>query len=286
MLDRLPAPLPILIESLRHPEQFPAWRWRSVFLLKYCRFLAESTLLPPVEIPGPQRLTVALLSFRRVWNMQPLVRGLLRARFVEKVIVSNNNPEHRIRDWVRLEDPRLVLIDQPQRTPPGIRFELCRAAPGQYFATIDDDTFVSPGQLRELFLRLISHPQAPHGLRGEDYLPGAPTEAKGPWGDEVRNRETQVDVLNGVYAFTRAHCDALFRLAGELGLRVPEVRNGEDVLLSHAGSERPFVHDLGPLTECLSAHQGDVSIFRTHPNFYREREALLLRLRALQRGAG
>ena len=59
-----------------------------------------------------------LLTHNRPQNMCLLVQGALRNRFVTRVIVSNSNPQVKIRDWVASTDPRLTLIDErPQHNP-------------------------------------------------------------------------------------------------------------------------------------------------------------------------
>ncbi len=283
MFNLLPAPFPILLESLLRPSEFPSWRWRSLFLLRYLRFYSGVSLRPPVRVARPEKLTVVLLSYRRVWNMEPIVKGMLQADFVERVVVSNNNPAYRIRDWVRVNDDRVQLIDQPRPRAVGLRNELARSLPGEYFLSVDDDVFLTPEQLRRLFLALLANPEAPHGVRGENYV--SATDAGGenaPWSGELRQLEGRADVVNGVYAYTRRHLEELFRLCAELGIDLAELKNGEDVLLSFTGASRPYLHDLGPLTECLSAHQQSVSIFRSHPNFYAERRGLYERLTRLK----
>ena len=66
-----------------------------------------------------------LLTHNRPQNMWLLVQGALRNRFVTRVIVSNSNPQVKIRDWVESTDPRLTLIDETNsnttRSPIGSR---------------------------------------------------------------------------------------------------------------------------------------------------------------------
>lgn len=284
----LPNPFHQVLHSLRHPGVYPFFPLRSAYVAQYALWQLELLrTLPPVA-PGEPKLTVILLSYNRVRNMQPIVRGLLRSGVVERIIVSNNNPSYRIGEWISLRDERLELVDQPHKTAPGIRFEFARKAPGSYFLSVDDDVFLTPRQVQRLFQELRANPRMPHGIQGENYVgmnapPGPGQKVRRiPWDLGLQRAERETDVLNCVYAFTREHVEEMFRLAGQLGRDVATLGNGEDILLSCSGQGRPRIHDLGRVLMCLSAHQLGVATYRTREHFFQEREELLFSLRALQ----
>ena len=119
----------------------------AAYLSEYIRWQWDAHFVPVrVLEERPIRATVILLSYKRVRNIQPIVRSLLKASCVGKVIVSNNNPDLRLDDWLRLRDDRVQVIDQPVRRFPGVRFELARQDGGEYFLTLDDDVFLFPRQ--------------------------------------------------------------------------------------------------------------------------------------------
>lgn len=279
---RIPNPFYELAASIIHTRHYPWFPGRIAYATRFLRWQYNARFGPRVALEGPQKLTVILLSWKRVRNMQPIVRSLLRADFIDRIIVSNNNPEYRIRDLIQLRDDRLQLIDQPGPRTAGIRFELAKNEPGEYFLSIDDDTFLSPEQIKKIFSELISHPRCPHGCQGEIYV--GPSKPRHPsWKLGLRRFEGQVDVINCVYAFTREHLTEMYRLAQQLQLDVGALANGEDVLLSASGEERPMVHDVGAWAECLSAHRKGVSTWRTRKNFFHERAELLLALREIKK---
>ena len=76
-----------------------------------------------------------LLTHNRPQNMWLLVKGALRNRFVTRVIVSNSNPQVKIRDWVASTDPRLTLVDETTPTQPGHRFVLARQTGAEYMSS-------------------------------------------------------------------------------------------------------------------------------------------------------
>ena len=67
---------------------------------------------------------VVLLTHNRPQNLTLLARGALGNGFVTKVVVSNSNHDVRIAEWIKVQDPRLVLTDEVQRTQPGHRLVL------------------------------------------------------------------------------------------------------------------------------------------------------------------
>ena len=92
-----------------------------------------------------------LLTHNRPQNMWLLVEGALRNRFVTRVIVSNSNPQVKIRDWVASTDSRLTLIDETTPTQPGHRLVLAKQTGAEYVLSIDDDIFLTPRQWTEFF---------------------------------------------------------------------------------------------------------------------------------------
>jgi hypothetical protein len=261
----------------RSEYQLRAMPTRLEYIRQFLHWKRQAETTPVCSYGGNEKLTVILLSYRRVRNMEPLVANLLHTDFVEKVIVSNNNPEYRIGEWIRLRDPRLQLIDQPQRTPPGIRFELARHEPGPYFLSIDDDVLLYPEQVLRLFEHLVANPGVPHGFQGEEYKPDHPRL----WDVALRG-EREVDNINCLYAFHKDHLIEMERLADQLGIELRELANGEDLLVSASGAGRPRVHELGQVLICLSSHREGVATWRSRRNFFQERRELFGKLRALK----
>ena len=286
---RIPNPCYELLNSLIYTRQYYWGRWwraRRDYWVGYRSWRRAIRETPRLSLPGPEKLTVLLLSYKRVRNMEPIAEAALRCDFVEKVVVSNNNPDVRIGDWIRLKDERLVLIDQPRRTPPGVRFRLARQEPGFYFLSIDDDVLLAPDQIRTLFAAMVARPGAPHGILGENYAGDAKPGFPPYWSVNLLGREMQVDNLNTVYGFTRAHLAEMERLAGRLGIDLDEMGNGEDVLLSASGDERAWVHDVGPVALCLSSHRRGIATWASRPRFFTDRKELFLSLRELRPDLG
>jgi hypothetical protein len=214
---------------------------------------------------------VVLLTHNRPQNMRLIVKGALQNRFVTRVIVSNSNPQVKIRDWIASTDSRLILVDEITPTQPGHRFVLARQTGAEYVLSIDDDIFLTPKQWTRFFEFLLAHEQCPHGMIGQDYRPGTTSSNGSPF-HHLTERDTEVDVLIGAYAFTREHLKHVFDLAAKIGLSdLSEVRNGEDILLSFSGTTRPYIHALKPALFCASEGLPGVALWKSEDHFWDER---------------
>jgi hypothetical protein len=258
------------------------FRRKASFMLEVGRLLRNNARMqralakpaPPIAA-ADKKCVVVLLSHNRPQNLPLLVLGALQNSFVSKVIVSNSNTKFRIRDWVNLNDSRLVLIDEQTPTAPGHRFVLADREPGDYFLSIDDDIFLTPPQWAAFFETLLADPEVPHGITGHIYRPGVPF-TNGSEFHHIESVEAEVDVLIGAYAFTRTHLQCLFAMAETLGISsLTDVGNGEDIMLSFAGRRAARIHDLGPTFLCASTSLPGVALWATRQAFWNERVNLL-----------
>jgi hypothetical protein len=229
----------------------------------------------------PDSLTVVLLSYGRPANLDAIVAACIACPFVGRVILSNNNPAVDIRRFLRHEDPRLEVIWQPMRCYPSKRYELALESEGAWFLCIDDDTFLTPWQIRSLFEALLGDERVPHGIAGEihrrdggiDYVFGNP------------GRPDAADCLVWAFAFTRRHVERYFALLHGLGIVNAELLANEDVVLSLTGEGPALVHYFGTLHLCGSRNAADVATSQ-QPGFRQQREDLLRTTRAVASSSG
>ena len=80
-----------------------------------------------------------------------MVRHLLTCGFVEKIIVSLNNPLTDLSSRLKMRDSRLVVVRQPHRRGSGVGWYLACAETAEYFMLMDDDVLLYPGQVASLF---------------------------------------------------------------------------------------------------------------------------------------
>lgn len=207
-----------------------------------------------VDIPGRDvRVGVVLLSYDREANLEPILRSVLRCRFVDRVLVSNNHPDKRARDFISIDDPRVSLVDQPQRERPGIRWRLARErmADCPIVVAIDDDVFLYPSQIKALVEAVIAEPDRVHGFAGMDghtYLSG---------------EDRDVDHIVRVYATTQDHIARYFDLIERMPEHGDEVeRIGDDMVISLAAPGAPRMHDVGYVLSCRTSTEDGIAVNR------------------------
>jgi len=198
---------------------------------------------------------IATYHIKRLKNINPLVRSVLKCSYIQSVIVTNNNPDIHIEDWVTVKDNRLDLINQPERRWPGYRWNIASKSRAKYYIIIDDDFLILPDQLKILLQHLIHEPDIAHGITG--HLNGK----------YYQNREMEVAVLNQIYAVTNKHVDRYFEITDVIKQNYPEVfplieKCADDIIISKAGSNKPKIHDIGQLTRCHTARTPGIAIHR------------------------
>lgn len=234
-------------------------------------------------VADSEKLTVVLMNHKRPENVAQIARYILRCGFVGRLVISNNSQDYSIQRHVPLRDSRLVLIDQERPSGVGIRFELARAHSARYYVCIDDDIFLHPVQLQWIYWSLRRWSQRPHGIFGALHAPGEAAQKEWPFVHR-RNGTTEIDILNGLFAFTRGQLDEYFHLCRLLGIEdTRSLMNGEDIILSFAGDRRPMIHNVGPIWECASASSPGVALHMSRPTFYEERWKLYSELSKLKR---
>jgi hypothetical protein len=203
------------------------------------------------SVDADEKATVIILSYKRPENIQPIVRKVLKCNFVEKILISNNNPEIKLEDYVNVSDERIVLINHQVRMRAGYRWMLAKQENADYFIAIDDDVFIYPKQLCKLFTRLIEEPDIPHGLFGSIYQ----DLDHHPAGEFRQCQESRVDVIHQIYAVTNKHVNMFFKLMERIRENNPSVHSlldptGDDIVISHTGLDKPKIHDVGFVYEC------------------------------------
>jgi len=201
----------------------------------------------------PAKATVIILSYQRMGNIPVIVRNALLCGFVERIVISNNNPDVDLEPYVPLTDPRVELVQQRRRRWPSYRYELASAHPSEYYLCIDDDVFPTPWQLRRLLTALVADPEAPRGSAGHTYdrLSGKFDYYLPPLFLR-RHQGRPVDVILHTYAFTRRHLQRYYTLLAEIGIGNDDLESSEDVIISFAGTRSAVVVPVGRMYECAS----------------------------------
>lgn len=228
----------------------------------------------PVYHNAPPQASAVLLSYARPENIQRIYNAVAGSRYIENIVVSNNNPDIDLWDYLE-PHPKLKLIQQVVHQLPWNRFSLPLYEEGDFFISIDDDLFLTTEQIDLLLEKLFADPGISHGAFGQ-------VLARDGMGftlvDCVTQVDREIDVLNRVYAFTKEQAARVFQLLELLGLNhARKIGLYEDILLSFGASKRPLCHDLGALEECKTTSDPRKAL-HMRPGFFGLREQLVIDL--------
>lgn len=207
-----------------------------------------------IQTDGDEKVTVVILSYKRMGNIRQILTGVLLCDFVGRVIVSNNNPDIDLSQYIPQTDPRLELIQHKVHRGPSYRYDVAQSYDSEYFICIDDDVFPSPWQLRKMFKALTKDPSRPIGSGGELY-----DVEKQEWKQILSrglfsgNNTCSVDVIMHIYAFTSRHLQQYFEYLPAIGLLNKDVHSSEDVIISFTGDDRPIFMNVGFLSYCSTS---------------------------------
>lgn len=231
------------------------------YWLKMALLTANGYFGKRFSLPGPKKLTVLITYFNpvRMTRIDHQLRNIFKCSFVERVIISNHNPDVRIQDLIKVRDSRLKIINQPVRQGCGFRWQIASEINPEYLVVIDDDLFLFPGQLTKLFKALLANPGILHGLAGINCLPDGSYE--------FRDRENwETDFLCEIYALTREHLGHYMKTYADLSSNeqiISIVNSTTDfILLSHTGVSKPNIHDVGRLFRDETFKQEGVAVHK------------------------
>jgi hypothetical protein len=228
-----------------------------------------------------EKCTVILLNYKRPFNMECQLRLILTCDFVGEVLLSNNNPDCDLTQYVTTRDPRLKIINQPGRRFASVRFELAKLAKFQSIIALDDDVFPTPNQLQILFHNLLSDPSCPHGWGGERFradLSQLNNSNEEPIRNVVMNKDMEVDALIWAFAFTKTINERYFQLLEKIGETNESVTSSEDVVLSFAGDKSSRIHACNRLITCPTSNDEDIATYQ-QTGFLHRRAQLVDRCR-------
>jgi hypothetical protein len=226
-----------------------------------------------VRIADPRKATVIVSAYspRRARNLWPLARQVLKCGFVERLIISNNNPsQHLVPPADLTGNARLKMLNQNSRRGPGYSWVLAREDGAAYILGLDDDFLAYPSQLALLFQKLLADPTSPHGLAGKSER------------DSIRRyvvgRDADVEDLYVAYALTREHISRyaafLEKASVSHGIDPGTVEFwADDIVISRTGPGKARIHDAGFLHLCPTATASSVASYREQ-GFRQKRDAV------------
>jgi hypothetical protein len=233
--------------------------------IKYLLWKANGYFGRRITLGTPQKVTVLVTYYSptRMKHIDPQVRNILKCQFVDKIIVSNHNPEIRIENMVKIRDERLVFINQKSQRGCGYRWIIANEFNPEYLIVVDDDILLFPSQLRIIFKNLINEPEIPHGISGMLH------HANGDF-EYYEKMDMQVDYLCEIYAVTRQNLHRYLELESFVtkddSLSKMIESSADFMLISQTGSQNPKIHNVGRLFRCPTFNEPGVAVHKA-PGF-------------------
>jgi hypothetical protein len=203
---------------------------------------------------------ITYYNLNRVRHLNHQIRNLLKCDFVERIIISNHNPQFKIEQYLKVVDKRLVPVNQSTRRGCGYRWLVADQFSPEYLIVMDDDLLLAPWQLRELFTSLLSDANRPHGFAGLVQQGGGGLL-------QYHQRVNQsVDYLCEVYAITGnmlkqyIHLNNQIQTSPELARSIEET--ADFVIVSQAGDLKPRIHHATFLLRCPTFNQAGVAVHK------------------------
>lgn len=229
--------------------------------MKYALWVMHGHLGRNVALDLPQQVTVLITYYNpvRMGHGETQVRNLLRCRFVEQIVLSNHNPAIQLEERIKVRDPRVTFLNQPEQRGCGYRWLVAREIKAPYLIVIDDDVLLYPAQLTRLFQHLVRTPTVPHGFTGMRVQPGDQFEY-------CEYKEAAVDYLCEIYAVTHEQVARYLQLRATLAVE-PTLAQMIDtavdfMLISQCGNGKPQIHNAGRLLRCPTFQQPAVAIHK------------------------
>jgi hypothetical protein len=207
------------------------------------------------------RVTVLITYYNpaRLKHISSQVRNLLKCKFVERIVISNHNPQLKIEDYVNISDPRLVFVNQEVRRGCGYRWLVANEVSANYLIVMDDDILLFPWQVQKLFLSLVAEPDYPHGLAG------MVRQENGSM-DYHQKQDRQVDYLCEIYAVTAKQLERYIHVQGCIVSYSDAAKSldqtADFIVVSRTGSEKPKIHYVGHILRCPTFNQAGVAVHK------------------------
>jgi hypothetical protein len=202
-------------------------------------------------------LAVIILNYKRPQNIGRIVAAAREALPAAPILIYDQGERE---DFRRRQDiPWSEVWVQHAKVNRGsaARLMLASRLPFDFYVAVDDDTFLTPHQIRRLAELVRGEPDRAHGVFGQrlELIDG-----KIAWRHGIRGINGAVSVLNLAYAFSGNQARAAMELAVRLGFASwVDIGMLDDVMLSCASVKPPLCHDLGGIEECPTSSQPGVA---------------------------
>jgi hypothetical protein len=217
-----------------------------------------------------------VLSYRRAWNIGPIVAACQSSSRVTHVYVIDQGGEG---FWLSKVPAGVVYLRRPNIGAIR-RLSFSLEVNHAFYLGIDDDLLLSAQQVDRLVDLAMEKPTRMHGVWGQ-LVWDAPAGVELTSG--IRNVEAEVDILNRAYFYTQEDVRRAFSLAADTGCNSwEEIGPTDDIFLSMGGEARPLCHDIGALRDCPTSNDPSIALW-LQSGFEDARRSAIERIRRQRR---
>ncbi len=237
-----------------------------IWTLVYYWRLGKQLIYPVFPIKSEPKVSaiIPVYSPERLRNVKRQIELLKKCDFIERIVISNHNPDIKLKQVLEDSDDRIVVVDQNTRRGCGYQWLVLKTFQPDLIFSIDDDMLLFPFQLVKVLEELESNPGVPHGVAG--------------WSGRVylKNQEVCVNRLTQFYAITIEHLGNYFELVDAIASGDGDIKEliefwGDDLVISRTGSDLPRIHKVGVIIQDRTATKLGVATF-TYDGFLDNRK--------------
>jgi hypothetical protein len=224
-------------------------------------------------------LAVIILNYRRPQNIGAIVDTARAALPDAPIFVLDQADQPGLRERTDVAWDEVWFQRAQMNRGPGVRIALAAQLPFDHWLAIDDDTFLTAGQIRSLVERFRAEPDRAHGISGQRIeLNGTVVDFR----NAMREMDAAMSTLNLVYAFSRSQAQAAMALSDRLGFAAwDDIGPIDDFLLSCASPKPPLCHNLGAVAICETSNEPGIALWQSG-GFYRQRVEIARKLMTAQ----
>jgi len=212
-----------------------------------------------LDIPQKTTILITYFDLSRMNHLKSQIRNLRKCNFIERIIISNHNPEIQIEYEDVVRDERLVIINQKTKRGCGFRWSIAGSFDPEYLIVMDDDIMLYPTQIASLFMHLISEPENPHGFTGMLRNENKEIEIY----DE---KDLVVDFICETYAVTRQHLRRYMEIEKHITINKQLSKmiesSADFIIISQSGLSNPRIHNLGRIIKCPTHNKAGIAVHK------------------------
>lgn len=205
------------------------------------------------------KVSIILTNYKRPWNIPKQISSISKINANIEIVLIDNDCDNLLQ-LGNIDNVKHIRMGY--NSGAGFRFLYATECYADMIVCIDDDVLLQPTQIGQLIDHALLDTERLHGVWGQRIT----QRENKPWlQGGIFCVESQLDVLNRVYAFTPSIAAKALGLASQLGFKCwSEIGPIDDILMSFAEVKKPMCWNFGPITECITSNDEEIAVWKQH----------------------